>query len=299
MNYATLLDGVLATNGITHQGRDAYLAQLAQPSADVWRGYQNQTVAVDYSRFTTQEAYLLRYYWPYSFLVETVLDICGVEVQAPSQETTASFFGCGPGPELLSLVRHLARRGESRVRINAWMFDLLARQWGHSRGIVESHLLPTMWEAENLAVNSVSVCIGSQSAFADPRISRVLAISQLVTFQNCLNELNGDQLLRARENIRVALATLPIGASMVLIERSGYRGTADFLESLVALLSSDSSYRVQARLGEEFDAREVKREILASPANQIFGDTDWHRNQGLQLSPVIRCQWALATRVAH
>jgi hypothetical protein len=93
----------------------------------LWREYQSSDISPDYSREDYQEAYLLCYFLPYSqpvpYLLNQLVLKKNFSYQLPEDGLlTASFFGCGPGPELLGLMRYLAPF-QPCINISAAMFD--------------------------------------------------------------------------------------------------------------------------------------------------------------------------------
>ena len=154
--YPAVLDGICSARGEKNDvGKQRYLQYLREgtaeeqegPAEKLWREYQRQDISVDYSRREYQEVYLLRYFFPYSLLVPSVLralsqtedfqeqvwelfDWLNVRIYVDdlyyhyldNRLLTASFFASGPCPELYGLMHYL--KGSRITRISAAMFDL-------------------------------------------------------------------------------------------------------------------------------------------------------------------------------
>ena len=142
--YPTLLNGLYSAKHLrTDIQRRDYLQELQGAARTLWREYQSTDISPDYSRMDYQEAYLLCYFLPYSQPVPYLLNQLVLKKEFPYRlpETgvlTATFFGCGPGPELLGLMRYL-RSFQASLRISAAMLD--REPWEHGRRIVFSALI--------------------------------------------------------------------------------------------------------------------------------------------------------------
>ena len=151
--YPILLNGLYSTKHLRTdiQKRD-YLQELQRAAEALWREYQSTDISPDYSKMDYQEAYLLCYFLPYSQPVPYLLNQLVLKKEFPYQlpeigVLTATFFGCGPGPELLGLMRYL-RSFQASLCISAALLD--REPWAHSRPIVFQHLLDHVWEPGGL-----------------------------------------------------------------------------------------------------------------------------------------------------
>ena len=106
-------------------------------------------MAVSYSDKDVQEAYLLRYFVPYSYLLPTLLknlESQGTIVSCDDGLLSACFFGCGPGPELAGLIRHLSQKSFRPDMVVAHMFDAASDTWAHGRSIFTNSVLAAEWD---------------------------------------------------------------------------------------------------------------------------------------------------------
>ena len=143
--YYTLLDAICSANQIeTGKQKQEYLQHLRDPARELWKAYQTQNISISYSKHEYQAVYLLRYFFPYSKLVPYVLNRLIAKdfpVRLEDELLTASFFGCGPGPELYGLMDYLGDPKSGVAMISAAMLDIASSDWQYSREIVSEHLL--------------------------------------------------------------------------------------------------------------------------------------------------------------
>lgn len=154
--YHALIDGIYSANCIeTEDQKREHLQELRGASRQLAGEYQRGEISPDYSRRQYQEAYLLRYFLPYSqpipYLLNHLILRRNFPYQLPEDGTlTASFFGCGPGPELYGLMHYLGGP-QSGVDISAAMFDIQPA-WKHARQIVFKHLLDRVWNPSSYSI---------------------------------------------------------------------------------------------------------------------------------------------------
>ena len=118
--YDKILGEIFAKNGLENTDSQINYLQSLKPAAKrLWQAYQSQAVAIDYSEPKIQEVYLLRYFVPYSRLLSAVLkkmESQGNVISSKGGLLSACFFGCGPGPELAGLIRHLKQRSDRPIK---------------------------------------------------------------------------------------------------------------------------------------------------------------------------------------
>ena len=148
--YFALLDGIYSANQLrTNIQKQTHLQKLRNSAIELWSEYQSSDISPDYSRIDYQEAYLLCYFLPYSQLVPYLLNKLilkkNFSYQLPEKGLlTASFFGCGPGPEIFGLMRYLGSVQPS-ISISAAMLD--RESWKHGRKIIRQ-LLDRVWNSD-------------------------------------------------------------------------------------------------------------------------------------------------------
>jgi hypothetical protein len=125
---------------------------------------------------------LLRYFLPYSQPVPYILNRPILKksflFQLPEDGVlTASFFGCGPGPELFGLMRYLGGP-ESGINISATMLDRC--DWKPGRKIVREHLLPESYDIHEFT----SDLVGKEADFLPDDSGEWVSKSDLVVMQH-------------------------------------------------------------------------------------------------------------------
>ena len=224
--YPTLLNGLYSAKHLRTdiQKRD-YLQGLQGAARALWREYQSSDISPDYSKIDYQEAYLLCYFLPYSQPVPYLLNQLVLKKDFPYQlpETgvlTAAFFGCGPGPELLGLMRYL-RSFQASLRISAAMLD--REPWEHGRRIVFQHLLDRAWDPEGYDIREFKVdIVGNSEDFLPDDSEEWVKRSDLIVIQHCLNERQNATSERSMENMKHLVEKMKTGAVMLIIERGTY-----------------------------------------------------------------------------
>ena len=224
--YPTLLNGLYSAKHLrTDIQRRDYLQELQGAARTLWREYQSTDISPDYSRMDYQEAYLLCYFLPYSQPVPYLLNQLVLKKEFPYRlpETgvlTATFFGCGPGPELLGLMRYL-RSFQASLRISAAMLD--REPWEHGRRIVFQHLLNRAWDPEDYDIREFKVdIVGSAEDFLPDDSEEWVKRSDLIVIQHCLNERQNATSERSMENLKHLVEKMKTGAVMLIIERGTY-----------------------------------------------------------------------------
>ena len=260
--YQTILEAIYLENSAkTDKQKRECLEKLKETSILLGREYQQQEISPDYSRRDYQEAYLLRYFLPYSQPVPYLLNYLKLKknflYQLPEDGTlTASFFGCGPGPELYGLMSYL-NRPQLGIDISAAMLDIAP--WEHGRKIVFNHLLTRVKIRE-----FKSNLVGTTSDFLPNDSEKWVSTSDLIVIQHCLNEghnarANQPQLI---ENMKQLVAKMKPGAVMLIIERARYSKVKDLLGTFC--------YKLQEKFG---DSLEIEREIT--------------RHDGIEIKPIL------------
>ena len=206
--YPILLNGLYSAKHLRTdiQKRD-YLQELQGAARALWREYQSTDIS------------------PYSQPVPYLLNQLVLKKEFPYQlpETgvlTATFFGCGPGPELLGLMRYL-RSFQASLRISAAMLD--REPWEHGRRIVFRHLLDRAWDPGNYDIQKFKVdIVGSSEDFLPADSEEWVKRSDLIVIQNCLNERQNATSERSIENLKHLVEKMKTGAVMLIIERGTY-----------------------------------------------------------------------------
>ena len=206
--YRSLLDGIYATRGLqTDAQKQRYLQDLQTPAKKLWSEYQKQHISPDYSRHDYQEAYLMRYLFPYSLIVPTLVDHLRNLCHFKAELLIASFFGCGPGSEIYGFMRYLNKVQSGIIKISPAMLDNTSTAWEqylcsvrdpvftgwkHSRKLVFNHLLSKAQSPTLYGIADFNSDIeGEKTGFLYPASEAWVRRSDLICIQFCLNEISG------------------------------------------------------------------------------------------------------------
>ncbi len=224
-----ILCELFATHGLKDaESQAAYLQSLKPYAIQIWEAYQNQAISIDYSNLKAQEAYLLRYFTPYSYLISTVLGDMGERgmlLFGHDDLLKVSVFGCGPGPEMAGLIRHLKTISKRPQMLYARMLDVASDAWSHGRAIAHRGIISGEWDPSLIQIDSAHIDIASEAPFPDQD-------ADLLVFQNCLNELNSEKQKTVEVKLRNTLSAAPTATTMMLIEQQGYDSTDELLRRL-------------------------------------------------------------------
>ncbi len=258
--YSRVLKAIYSVNKIkTDTQKQLYLQELQGPARELWDSYRpegSSYVEVDYTTSGFQEVYLLRYFFPHSLFVPSILDFLSRKDAHEIKDTyglrdtssptsysradllriledphnnesfpnhrkayehffriisdmfghrsiNASFFGCGPCPELCGFRKYLElNTARSQVEISASMLDIKPWKFKYSE---TPHQFQTDL-AGNLNVDSEN-CVQA---------------SDLITIQCCLNEVPSSKHEQLLKNLAHIVDSMKSEALLLIIERSGY-----------------------------------------------------------------------------
>ena len=274
------------------------LQKLQDPVKELWNEYQTSNISPNYGRLDYQIAYLLRYFFPHSLIVPTILSSLSekddffeelVELfylknghiyaddccyhHLTNRLLTASFFGCGPCPELYGLMHYLS--DQQITRISAAMFDstpavnapktqctcrlngsqcagssiiedeistttadtsLKFSGWGYSKMIVFEKLLHQMQKPRLYKFTDFESDIAAENSnFLHSTSEWWVKNSDLIVSQFCLNEIPTSKYGQLRTNLMHTVNIMGPASLMLIVERHGY--VEELLEDLHNQLS--------------------------------------------------------------
>ena len=231
-----LLEGIFTVNGLeqaSEKEKVEYLRSLRKSATLLWQSFQKQNVFADYSTKEIQECYLLRYFEPYANFLLRELEELEKSYFQEKKSYTVSFFGVGPGSEIIALLHFLKTNTQiNKIHIN--LFD--KEPWAHSRKIISNHLIPKFWNPKDLTSNSYNVDFSSSSFWQFPENRGELIIkSDLVIFQNCLNEISDTELTQTNANISGIFNHLSSNSLIVFIDQAvgKYQSTSYMLDQII------------------------------------------------------------------
>ena len=242
--YHVLIDAIYSANSIeTDDQKQEHLWKLRESSRQLGEEYQQPEISPDYSRLDYQEAYLLRYFLPYSqpvpYLLNHLILKKNFRCQLPEDgPLTASFFGCGPGPELFGLMRYLGGP-QSDINIYAAMFDIQPA-WKHARQIVFKHLLDRVWDPSSYRIQEFeSNLVGNAGEFLPTNSEKSVRESDLIVIQHCLNERHNAESEGLIGNLTQLVRKMKSGAVMLIVERARYPSVKGLLGQFCSKLQGE------------------------------------------------------------
>jgi len=252
--YYALIDAIYSAHSIeTDDQKREHLRKLREASRQLAEEYQQSEISPDYSRLDYQEAYLLRYFLPYSqpvpYLLNHLILKKDFPCQLPENRTLiASFFGSGPGPEIFGLMRYLGSP-QSAVDISAAMFDIQPA-WKHARQIVFKHLLDRVWNPSSYRIQEFeSNLVGNAGEFLPTNSEKSVRESDLIVIQHCLNERHNAESERLIGNLAQLVRKMKSGAVMLIVERANYPSVEGLLGRFCNKLQGEfnSSLNIEIR----------------------------------------------------
>jgi len=198
----------------------------------LFNGYQTSKVNTSYEPEDVQICYLLRYFAPYSQLLQQVLTPIGGWSLGTLPTLTVSLLGTGPAPELCGLLKWLGTPARTPLpSVHAHLFD--SGDWTFARAVSLGRVLPAVW-SEELSIQSHHLDV-SCSWNDQPDLEAVLSSSNLIVLQNCLNEIDTTAHTQILQNLRWLSTTMIKDALLVVIDRTRYEPVLEFIRNVKLL----------------------------------------------------------------
>lgn len=238
--YQSLLQAV-SMPYVSHPSELGAFLQSLQPYVRALRNrYQSTLIQVDYADPLTQAAYLLTYYPGY---VEQMRYNLQQALQSPqfhqvftASNMTVALIGSGPMPEGLALA--ICRQQlEAQHRLETISLDLNATGWKPARQVTQTlaaKLAPTV----QYACKAYGFDLTSDHGLTVSQ-QQAISRSQLVVFQNCLNEIPPAQSAAFRKNLRTILACMPSSSALLVSDLSNYVTTQQRFADIRNLLQEE------------------------------------------------------------
>lgn len=212
-----LLNGINERRSDKSEPLEAWLQSLQTEVKMLRNAYRRRPVQVDYYLERVQCAYLLTYFPHYYQLIEKVLKERYPQTLTEKAEITLTFIGGGPAPEAYGAIKFILEHNENIKRIRVNILDINADSWSFSHGIVHNYLIRALPGADKLDLHWAA----KRFDFTSPEaISGQDTISQsdLVVMQNCLNEIEPDQLQIAKHSILEIFKAIPYRGILLMID---------------------------------------------------------------------------------
>ena len=319
--YRSLLDGIYSTRGLhTNTQKQSYLQYLQEPARKLRSEYLSKDISPDYSRQDYQEVYLMRYFFPYSLIVPTLLHQLK-NLWHFKDELFASFFGCGPGSEIYGFMRYLNKAQSDTIKISSAMLDITSTDgvqylwphwdsvftgWKHSRKLVFSHLLSKTQTPTLHAIADFKSDISEETGFLSPDCEVWVRKSDLICIQFCLNEISCSSYKQLRTNLMHLVEIMKPGALMLVIERDNYNPVRDFLQNFYDDLSKFKNVQLCYKLKDSLNLERLNNYIPEELRTHLFltklSKEEWQGNNpgrsehGLWLSNNIKFHWLAVSK---
>ncbi|MBD2176222.1 hypothetical protein H6F42_04725 [Pseudanabaena sp. FACHB-1998] len=220
--YDLILEGLYSSYGITSElGRKEFLSGLKPHIRDLRESFQNKQVRVDYSNKNIQAAYLIAYYPSYVEMTYEVLNRHGVEALSfKNKELNVCLFGAGAAPEAIALLNFITTHNLNNIEVVVIRaYDIFASTWSFSLDLIEQFIVPHFWESKKFKLIGRDLDLCKHDGFKD--IRQEIRNSNLLIFQNCLNEL--DDRNTAIQNIKYLAQNISPESTLIIADLSGYQ----------------------------------------------------------------------------
>jgi hypothetical protein len=249
---------------------------------DSYRNFSKTTkINVDYGDSTLQWAYLFYYLHPYicqsysTFNLHNLQSILNID----SDSVTISMFGCGPCPELIAFTDFLSVYFPHVNHINANVFDIAVDKWSYSRNIVEEHIIPKSWHG-SFKINTHNIDLTKEHDFTQ---YVELSNSQIVTFQNCINEIVTESGIHREtflSNIQSILSVMPRQSILLLSDLTGHAFIRDILEFIINDLNkSDNILRDKITVQKDYLTEKISLIGLGRGLENALSGNDYLQMQ--------------------
>ena len=278
--FDCILETIFRLENIDESHQADFLVRLRPFAQTLWRSYRNDQIEVDYKNRGFQYAYLLRYFPFYIGLFGHLIRKTGATYTRDNslKSISATFFGGGPGPEVIGLLDFLYRQNRPHPNVTANIIDVYSDDWSE----VRTGLFQTMVEAEaEFLSNSPQIVdlqadLSSSEHMNKPEVLDSLKSSEFVMFQNCLNEMSGDGYVA---NILEAVENSQTGTALIIIERSGYP-----LENLNSLLNAlENSWEILVKEDQKYDCGPMLNQCPKIVTDNLFCPPDENLSWANQL----------------
>jgi hypothetical protein len=162
-----------------------------------------------------------------------ILDDCNHLAQ--KNDIVVSLFGSGPIPEAVGISQFLSENFNPQV-LEFISFDINQNEWREMRQVVRRVLISNDLPKTLISNRAVQFDLG---VIINPTQLDIIRRSDIIVFQNCLNELNTNQLQICFSSIQQIVQNLQVGAVIVFIERTGYLEINNFLLRILGLCNQN------------------------------------------------------------
>jgi hypothetical protein len=218
--YDLILEGLYSSYQIkSEDAKKAFLDSLKPYVTELRTNFKNKQIKVDYRDKNVQAAYLIAYYPSYVEMTYEVLNRHGIKV-LPSKNRILNvcLFGAGASPEAIALLNFINQNSLDIDEVNIYAYDIFASTWNFSLDLARKFIVPHFWQSRKFQLTSLNLDLCEHGVFE--RISTQIKNSNLFIFQNCLNELNDENI--AIKNIKYLAKNINQGSRLIIADLFGH-----------------------------------------------------------------------------
>ncbi len=179
--------------------------------------YRSSQVYVPYQKSEIQDAYLVTYFPHYYQLIYKILLEEQPDFFKARKNVSLTFIGGGPGSEIFGIAKYISSNAAHIRSLKINLLDINAKDWQHSHSIIETQLLKLILPS-NCLVEWNTVVFDISSGDTDKNITDILSKSDLITIQNCLNEISLTKQADTANNIKSIFQKLAPDALLVIAD---------------------------------------------------------------------------------
>ncbi len=213
--YDMLIDGISKQLKLdTNYELPKYLNQIKSTVRDLRLCYRNFPVSVPYHREEYQTAYLLTYFPHYVQLINKILTEDCYDTFKGKESLKLTFFGGGPGPEILGTMLFIKEHYPQVKSVDINLFDINASAWDYSHRILCDNVLSELGLNFNFSKSDLDFTKGPMPETMASKLTN----SDLVVFQNCLNEISVSSQRSVKELISQVFDKLNKGCTFIIAD---------------------------------------------------------------------------------
>ncbi len=284
--FENLLAALLEERGlVTSDQIQLHLEDLKPIAKLLWRSYRTNNINVDYTDPNIQLVYMTRYFPFYCRLIRIelneIIDDCNHLAQ--KNDIVVSLFGSGPIPEAVGISQFLSENFNPQV-LEFISFDINQNEWREMRQVVRRVLISNDLPKTLISNRAVQFDLG---VIINPTQLDIIRRSDIIVFQNCLNELNTNQLQICFSSIQQIVQNLQVGAVIVFIERTGYLEINNFLLRILGLWEQYGLEMLTNGIRENIYTNRYLRDKILETECSHFLEKSNPNPDGLLLSPSV------------
>lgn len=273
--FDAILERLYLLNGCsTEADKRNYLEGLKPAAEALWTIYRDPQVNAAYYARDTQAAYMLRYFPQHVELFRRVLFELSESVSLPFDRRIlyTRHFACGPAPELCGLVQFLQNRFPACGEVSAHLYDTANDDWAYARRITTEYVAPALCDELRVKTREAQFDFTTTDITATSRGLESIRKADLITFQNCLNEIPTTRGNLAVENIVSLLAAMKPGGVLLLIDRLGYKHVLKLLRNIYTLAEEQhlGQIVVSPEREREYDTRPLLNQMPPVLTDYLF-----------------------------